>query len=212
MSEKYDHLHAKNVELEHDYRTLKRNWEKSRVSGSQHEFTQDVNNTQLDQPVPSYHNAPIQSRLGKGKCPFYPETTKSRLLHISPPNDRPHEPVKVYKDCRDCILDRQTNPIHISVKLKDPRVVHLGPPPKPTHLLVGEGVGDSKNRRQYYSEDYESYHTEAFEEHEPYPTPGHPHLRPLAPEPFPHADLAMRLLFEKVQRLENKQHRSHQPL
>ncbi|CAL8136899.1 unnamed protein product [Prunus armeniaca] len=27
MFEKYDHLHAKNVELEHDYHTLKHKWE-----------------------------------------------------------------------------------------------------------------------------------------------------------------------------------------
>ncbi|CAL9021048.1 unnamed protein product [Prunus brigantina] len=63
MSEKYEHLHTKNIELEHDYRTLKRNWEKAQAQG----------------------------------C-LYPETSKSRLLHISLPKDRPHEPVKVYKD------------------------------------------------------------------------------------------------------------------
>ncbi|KAI5351697.1 hypothetical protein L3X38_004588 [Prunus dulcis] len=40
-----------------------------------------------------------------------------------------------------------------------------------------------------------------------YPTPG-----PLALETLPHADPAMRLLFEKVRRLESEQHRSHQPL
>ncbi|CAL8175034.1 unnamed protein product [Prunus armeniaca] len=39
MSEKYDHLHAKNVELEHDYRTLKRNWEMNQAQGSQCSLT-----------------------------------------------------------------------------------------------------------------------------------------------------------------------------
>ncbi|CAL8169476.1 unnamed protein product [Prunus armeniaca] len=42
--------------------------------------------------------------------------------------------------------------------------------------------------------------------------PDHPHLKPSAPEPFPHADPAIRLLFAKVRRLENEQHRSHHPL
>ncbi|CAL2239911.1 unnamed protein product [Prunus armeniaca] len=190
MSEKYEHLHSKNIELEHDDRTLKRNWEKAQAQGSQRE-------------------APVQPRLDKGKGPLYPKTTKPRLLHISPPKDRPHELVKVYKDCRDRILDRQTDAIPISVKLKDPRVEHLGPPPKPNHLPVGEGAGDSENWGQYYSEDYESYHIEALEEHEPYSAPGHSHLRPSAPERLPHADPAMRLLFEKVRRLENEQHCSH---
>ncbi|KAI5351835.1 hypothetical protein L3X38_004726 [Prunus dulcis] len=40
MSEKYEHLHTKNVELEHDYPILKRNWERTQGQGSQHEFTQ----------------------------------------------------------------------------------------------------------------------------------------------------------------------------
>ncbi|CAL8992708.1 unnamed protein product [Prunus brigantina] len=138
MSEKYEHLHTKNVELEHDYRTLERNWEKAQAQGSQQEFTQDVDHTQPSQPVPSHHSAPVQSRLDKGKGPLYPETTKSQLLHISPLKDRPHESMKVYKDR---LLDRQTEAIPISIKPKDPRVAHLGPPSKPTHLPIGEGAG-----------------------------------------------------------------------
>ncbi|CAL2277283.1 unnamed protein product [Prunus armeniaca] len=39
MSKKYDHLHAKNVELEHDYRTLKHNWEMNQAQGSQRSLT-----------------------------------------------------------------------------------------------------------------------------------------------------------------------------
>ncbi|CAL9025907.1 unnamed protein product, partial [Prunus brigantina] len=88
--------------------------------------------------------------------------------------------------------------------------MHLGPPSKPTQLPSREGIGDSENWGQDYLEDYESYHTEAFEE--PYPAYGHPHTRPPAPETLPHADSAMRLLFEKVQRLESEKQRNHQPL
>ncbi|CAL9019077.1 unnamed protein product [Prunus brigantina] len=184
MSEKCDHLLSKNVELEHDYRTLKRNWEKNQAQGSQRSLTRE-------------------------------QTTKSRHLRISPPRDRPHEPTKVYRDCRDRILDRQGKPIHISVDLQDPKVTHLGPPEKPTQLPPGEGLGDSENWGQDYLEDYESYHTEAFEEL--YPAHGHPHTRPpahgtLPHETLPHADPAMRLLFEKVRRLESEQQRAHQPL
>ncbi|CAL8993892.1 unnamed protein product [Prunus brigantina] len=131
--------------------------------------------------MPFHHSAPIQSRPGKGKGPLHPETTKSRLLHISPPKDRPHEPTKVYKDCRDRILDRRTDPIPINVKPKDSRVKHLGPPPKPTHIPAREA-------------------------------PAHPYTRPSAPETLPHADPAMRLLFEKVRRLESEQQCNHQPL
>ncbi|CAL9006146.1 unnamed protein product, partial [Prunus brigantina] len=63
---------------------------------------------------------------------------------------------------------------------------------KPT---PGEGLGDSENWGQDYLEDYKFYRTEAFEEL--YPAHGHPHTRPPAPETLPHADPAMRLLFEK---------------
>ncbi|CAL2248236.1 unnamed protein product [Prunus armeniaca] len=210
MSEKYDHLHAKNVELKHDYRTLKRNWEMNQTQGSQHSPTQVPERTQPNQPEHSHHNVPTQPRPSKGKGPLYPETTKSRLLRISPPRNRPHEPTKVYRDCRDRILDRQTEPHLISVNLQDPKMKHLGPPPKPTQLPLGEGIGDSENWGQGYSEDYESYHTEAFEEF--YPAHGHPHTRPPAPETLPHTDPAMRLLFEKVRRLESEHQRNHQPL
>ncbi|CAL2257721.1 unnamed protein product [Prunus armeniaca] len=34
MSERCDNLHSKNVELEHDYRILKRNWERNQAQGS----------------------------------------------------------------------------------------------------------------------------------------------------------------------------------
>ncbi|CAL9011954.1 unnamed protein product [Prunus brigantina] len=166
MSERYDHLHSQNVELEHDYRTLKR--------------------------------------------PLHPETTKSRFLRISPLRNRPHEPTKVYRDCRDRILDRQGRPILIPVDLQDPKVTHLGPPQKPTQLPPGEGIGDSDNWGQDYSEDHESYHTETFEEF--YPSHGHPQTEPPAPETLPHAEPAMRLLFEKVRRLESEQQHTHQPL
>ncbi|CAL2260017.1 unnamed protein product [Prunus armeniaca] len=210
MSEKYDHLHAKNVELEHDYRTLKRNWEMNQTQGSQHSPTQVPERTQPNQPEHSHHNVPTQPRPSKGKGPLYPETTKSQLLRISPPRNRPHEPTKVYRDCRDRILDRQTEPHLISVNLQDPKMKHLGPPPKPTQLPLGEGIGDSENWGQGYSEDYESYHTEAFEEF--YPAHGHPHTRPPAPETLPHTDPAMRLLFEKVRRLESEHQCNHQPL
>ncbi|CAL2277001.1 unnamed protein product [Prunus armeniaca] len=156
MSEKYDHLHAKNVELEHDYYTLKRNWEMNQAQGSQRSLTREPERTQLNQPEHSHHSVPIQPRPSKGKVPLHPETTKSRLLRISPPRNRPHEPTKVYRDCRDRILDHQTKPPFIPVNLQD-----LGPPPspKPTQLPLKD-IGDSENWGHDYLEDYESYHTE----------------------------------------------------
>ncbi|CAL9018621.1 unnamed protein product, partial [Prunus brigantina] len=172
MSEKCDHLLSKNVELEHDYRTLKRNWEKNQAQGSQRSLTREHEHTQPHQPEHSHHSPPIQPRTSKGKGPLHPETTKSRPLRISPPRDWPYEPTKV---------------------------THLGPPEKPTQLPPGEGLGDSENWGQDYLEDYESYHTEAFEEF--YPAHGHPHTGPPAPETLPHVDPAMRLLFEKTDRL-----------
>ncbi|CAL9012339.1 unnamed protein product [Prunus brigantina] len=163
--------------------------------GSQRSLTREHEHTRPHQPEHSHHSPPIQPRTSKGKGPLHLETTKSRPLRISPPRDRPHEPTKVYRDCRDRILDRQGRPIHISVDLQDPKVTHLGPPEKPTQLPPGEGLGDSENWGQDYLEDYKSYHT-----------------RPPAHETLPHADPAMRLLFEKVRRLESEQQRAHQPL
>ncbi|CAL9022920.1 unnamed protein product, partial [Prunus brigantina] len=103
MSEKCDHLLSKNVELEHDYRTLKRNWEKNQAQGSQRSLTREQEHTRPHQPEHSHHSPPIQPRTSKGKGPLHLETTKSRPLRISPPRDRPHEPTKVYRDCRDRI-------------------------------------------------------------------------------------------------------------
>ncbi|CAL2255722.1 unnamed protein product [Prunus armeniaca] len=212
MSEKYEHLHTKNIELEHDYCTLKRNWERTHPQGFQHDFTQGADHTQPNQPVHSRHSAPVQSRLSQGKGPLHLETTISRLLRISPSKDRPQEPVNIYRDFRDRLLDRQPNPIPIPINLKDPMVAHLGPPPTPTHLLLGEGAGGLDNWEHYHPDDWESYHTEAFEEWEPYSNPAHLQPRPSAPDTLPHADSAMRLLFEKVRRLESEHHCSHQPL
>ncbi|CAL2257720.1 unnamed protein product [Prunus armeniaca] len=73
-------------------------------------------------------------------------------------------------------------------------------------------MGDSDDWGHDYSEEHESYHTEEFGGPDPYLAPGHTHTRPPAPETFPHADPAMRLLFEKVRRLENEQQCNHQPL
>ncbi|CAL2255482.1 unnamed protein product [Prunus armeniaca] len=177
---------------------MKRNWEMNQAQGSQRSLTREPERTQPNQPEHSHHSVPIQPRPSKGKGPLHPETTKSRLLHISPPRNRPYEPTKVYRDCKDRILDRQTEPPLIPVNLQDPKVTHLGPPPKPTQLPPGEGIGDSENWGQDYLEDYESYHTEAFEEF----YLAHDHLHT---ETLPHTDREMRLLFEKVRRLESKQ-------
>ncbi|CAL2246897.1 unnamed protein product [Prunus armeniaca] len=59
MSEKYEHLHTKNIELEHDYRMVKRNWERTQAQGSQRDFTQDAEHTQPNQQVHSRHSASV---------------------------------------------------------------------------------------------------------------------------------------------------------
>ncbi|XP_034197747.1 uncharacterized protein LOC117613223 [Prunus dulcis] len=143
---------------------------------------------------------------------LHPELTQSRLLCIPPPKDRPHEPVRIYQDCRDRISDRQPRPIPIPVNLEDPRVTHLGPSSGPVHVPDEKGVGDSDSWEFYNSEAWPTYHTEALEDWEHSPAPVCPVPRPLAPLTLPHANPAMRLLFEKVRRLESEQHRSHQPL
>lgn len=53
----------------------------------------------------SHLSAPIQSKLDKGKGHLYLETTKSQLLHISPPKDKPYIPTEIYKDCRHRISE-----------------------------------------------------------------------------------------------------------
>ncbi|KAI5310944.1 hypothetical protein L3X38_045467, partial [Prunus dulcis] len=114
---------------------------------------------------------PAQSRLRKGKDHLHPELTQSRLLCIPPPKDRPHEPVRIYQDCRDRISDRQPGPIPIPVNLEDPRVTHLGPSPGPVRVPDEEGVGDSDSWEFYNSEAWPTYHTEALEDWEHSPAP-----------------------------------------
>ena len=45
MSEKYEHLHCRNAELEHDFRVLKRNQERTRAQDAQQDLTQNVGHT-----------------------------------------------------------------------------------------------------------------------------------------------------------------------
>ncbi|KAI5311162.1 hypothetical protein L3X38_045495 [Prunus dulcis] len=172
MSEKYEHLHSRNAELEHDF-------------------------------PHSSHSSPAQSRLRKGKDHLHPEQPTSRPLCVPPPKDRPHEPVRIYQDCRDRISDRQPRPIPIPVNLEDPRVTHLGPSPAPVRVPIGEGVGDSGSWEFYNSETWPTHHAETLEDWEHSPAPVYPTPGPLALETLPHADPAMRLLFEKVRRLES---------
>ncbi|KAI5319379.1 hypothetical protein L3X38_039087 [Prunus dulcis] len=75
ISKKYEHLHCKNIELEHDYRVLKHNWEMTHPQGTRLDHTQDVGHTQPNQPMQSSHSAPAQSRLCRGKGHLHPEST-----------------------------------------------------------------------------------------------------------------------------------------
>ncbi|CAL9005335.1 unnamed protein product, partial [Prunus brigantina] len=161
--------------------------------GPQRSLTQEPERTQPNQLEHSHHGPPTQPGPSKGKGPLHPEATRSRFLRISPPRNRPHEPTKVYRDCREHILDRHGRPILIPVDLQDPKVTHLGPPQRPTQLPPGEGIVDSDNWEQDYSEDQESYHTETFEDLYPESS---------ALETLPHADPAMRLLFEKEKEIQ----------
>ncbi|KAI5311313.1 hypothetical protein L3X38_000091 [Prunus dulcis] len=166
MSEKYEHLHTRNAELEHDFRALKRNQERAHAQDAQQNLTQNVGNPQPNQPAHSSHSSPAQSRLRKGKDHLHPEQPPSRPLCVPPPKDRPHEPVRIYQDCRDRISDRQPRPIPIPVNLEDPRVAHLGPSPAPVRVPNGEGVGDSDSWEFYNSENWPTRHTETLEDWE----------------------------------------------
>ncbi|CAL9011788.1 unnamed protein product [Prunus brigantina] len=78
----------------------------------------------------------LQADLDKGKGLLHLETTKSSPLQISLPKDQPHAPTEVYKNCRDRIHELRPRLILVSVDLDDPRVAHLGPPPKLQHLFA----------------------------------------------------------------------------
>ncbi|BBH05779.1 Disease resistance protein TIR-NBS-LRR class family [Prunus dulcis] len=106
LLEKYEHLHCRNVELEHDYHVLKQNWERTHTQDAQQDLTQNVGHTQPNQPVHFSHSASAQSRLRKGKVHLHPKLTQSQLFCIPPLKNRPHEPVRIYKDYRDRISDR----------------------------------------------------------------------------------------------------------
>ena len=108
MSEKYEHLHTRNAELEHDFRVLKRNQERAQAQDAQQNLTQNVGNPQPNQPAHSSQSSPANSRIRKGKDHLHPEQPPSRPLCVPPPKDRPHEPVRIYQDCRDRISDRQS--------------------------------------------------------------------------------------------------------
>lgn len=113
MTETYNHLHTKNVELEHDCRTLKCNWKNICHQLAQHDDTQGVEHPLPNQPAIYLDRTPTQTRPDKGKSHLHPEVTKSWPVQISPPKDQPYALTKAYKDCRDCISELQPKPIQI---------------------------------------------------------------------------------------------------
>ncbi|KAL6286760.1 hypothetical protein ACE6H2_011150 [Prunus campanulata] len=58
MTESYDHLHTNNAELEHDCRTLKRNWENAHHQFTQQDLTQGVERTQLNHQFEEWETYP----------------------------------------------------------------------------------------------------------------------------------------------------------
>ncbi|CAL9010603.1 unnamed protein product [Prunus brigantina] len=158
------------------------------------------------------HNNLLSSKKGARATP-----APSKQLVIPAPQDQPHIPKKVYADCRHRINDkkdaeRHRSPIRINAHLRDSRLNTLGDK-SPIRKVQGLDTEVESDDEYVPSKDIESnYRSEA--------PPEYSKVRPLSPrrtsedyssEAVPSRDPAIRLLFQRIQRMEDDRTRSQVP-
>ncbi|CAL9000859.1 unnamed protein product [Prunus brigantina] len=175
---------------------------------------QDTQNIQPTEPSQSLQTP---GRQKKGKKGARATPAPSKQLVVPAPRDQPHVPKKVYADCRHRINDkkdaeRHRSPIRINAHLRDSRLNTLGDK-SPIRKVQGLDTEVESDDEYVPSKDIESnYRSEA--------PPEYSKARPLSPrrtsedyssEAVPSRDPAIRLLFQRIQRMEDDRTRSQVP-
>ncbi|CAL9020649.1 unnamed protein product [Prunus brigantina] len=156
-------------------------------------------------------------RQKKGKRGAKATPAPSKQLVVPAPRDQPHVPKKVYANCRHRIIDkkdaeRHRSPIRINARIRDSRLNILG---EKSPLWKVQGLDSEVESDDEYvpSKGTESnYRSEA--------PPEYSKARPLSPRrtsedyssgEVPSRDPVIRLLFQRIQRMEDDRTRSQVP-
>ena len=138
----------------------------------------------------------------------------SKQLVVPTPRDQPHIPKKVYSDCRHRLNDReaerQRSPIRISARLRESRM-NAGGSKSPIRKV--QGLNSTESASEYIPSDaqtstYRSVSTQYLGDNSVSPRR---RLEDYDAEGIPSRDPVVRLLFQKVQKMENDKARSQEP-
>ncbi|CAL8077355.1 unnamed protein product [Prunus armeniaca] len=174
---------------------------------------QETQNIQATEPSQSLQT-PGQQKKGKKRAKATP--TPSKQLVVPAPRDQPHVPKKVYTDCRHRINDKeaewQRSPTRINARLRDSRMRVLGnkSPLRKVQGLESEVESDDEYASSKGTES--NYHSETPTEYSKArpPSPRRT-FEDYSSEEVPSRDPAIRLLFQRIQKMEDDRTRSQKP-
>ncbi|CAL9000916.1 unnamed protein product [Prunus brigantina] len=167
--------------------------------------------------ISSRRNLQTPGRQKKGKKGARATPAPSKQLVVPAPQDQPHIPKKVYADCRHRINDkkdaeRHRSPIRVNANLRDSRLHTLGDK-SPIRKVQGLDAEVESDDEYVPSKDIESsYRSEAPPEYsKAKPSSSRRTSEDYSSEAVPSRDPAIRLLFQRVQRMEDDRTRSQVP-
>ncbi|CAL9004992.1 unnamed protein product, partial [Prunus brigantina] len=173
--------------------------------------------TQAIQNAESTQSLPTPSRKKKGKKGAKAAPAPSKQLVVPAPRDQSHIPKKVYVDCRHRINDKQTerhrSPVRINANLKDSRMRVLGSK-SPLRRVRGLESGSEPDAEYVPLESTESSYrsvTPTKSSKARPPSPCGP-SEDYGSTEVPSRDPAIRLLFQKIQKMEDDRTRSQEPV
>ncbi|CAL2270999.1 unnamed protein product [Prunus armeniaca] len=177
---------------------------------------QEPGNTNA-QTTESSQSQQTPGRQRKGKQGAKAMPAPSKQLVVPAPQDQPHVPKKVYTDCRHRINDkkdaeRHRSPIRVNARLRDSRMRVLG---DKSPLRRAQGLDSALESDDEYiptRATESSYRSEAPSEYSKARSPS-PRKTPedFGSEGVPSRDPAIRLLFQRIQKMEEDQTRSQVP-
>ncbi|CAL8083090.1 unnamed protein product [Prunus armeniaca] len=173
--------------------------------------------TQSIQATESSQSLQTPGRQKKGKKGAKATPAPSKQLVVPAPQDQPHVPKKVYTDCRHRINDkkdakRHRSPIRVNTRLRDSQMKVLGDK-SPLRKVQGLDSGLESNDEYVPTKGTESNHRSET-------PPEYLKARPPSPrrtsedfssEEVPSRDPAIRLLFQRIQKMKDDRTQSQVP-
>ncbi|CAL8169324.1 unnamed protein product [Prunus armeniaca] len=194
--------------------------ERNNLLSSKVDETQRLLNQQETQNIQATESSQSQQTPGrqrKRKQGAKATPTPSKQLVVPAPQDQPHIPRKVYTDCRHRINDkkdaeRHRSPIGVNARLRDSRMRVLE---NKSPLRRAQGLDSALESDDEYIPTRgteSSYRSEAPPEHSKARSPSPRRTsEDFGSEGVPSRDPAIRLLFQKIQKMEEDRTRSQVP-